>query len=478
MGLYSRNGVATLSIDFIVVGGGIAGLACAIGLRRAGHRVLVLEKSPVIGQAVGGYRLPPNLTKILYRWGLEAELAEISVKSSGVDFWLSNTGEYMGSHEWEEEMFHDLQGDYIAAHYSDLQKLLYKAALSSGAQVRLGSHVVFVDGANRMVTLDSGDVLEADMIIGADGRNGVSKSIVVENLTEPKPKWMLYNMTIPIDSMMEDPELCSFCTPQKLHTTHLWSGNHFAAATFLLGGTREFALQLSIKHDQHDDSQGPLTTTAIKECLGDNCDPRLVKLVEMSSPPTCLPSNEYEELEDWVHEDGRVVLVGDAAHPMPAGANQEIATGVEDAALLARLFSRLYSEDQIPIFLLAFQELRQTRCELMHQRALTNMSMLMLPSGSEKDARDEMFRARRDAGVSVFDESTLWTELVETFWYEPEDAADDWWLQWGVWLQRSIGLDIGGLFMPLGNVHVALERAFVPSTPDSTLHDRLELIAL
>lgn len=35
---------ATLPIEFLIIGGGIAGLACAIALRRVGHRVVVLEK--------------------------------------------------------------------------------------------------------------------------------------------------------------------------------------------------------------------------------------------------------------------------------------------------------------------------------------------------------------------------------------------------------------------------------------------------
>lgn len=40
----------SISISVIIVGGGLAGLATAIGLQRAGHQVIVLEKSPVLGQ--------------------------------------------------------------------------------------------------------------------------------------------------------------------------------------------------------------------------------------------------------------------------------------------------------------------------------------------------------------------------------------------------------------------------------------------
>jgi hypothetical protein len=44
---------------------------------------------------------------------------------------------------------------------------------------------------------------------------------------------------------------------------------------------------------------------------------RLRKLGKLALSPTCLSVDEYSQLEEWVHEDGRVVVIGDAAHPLP-----------------------------------------------------------------------------------------------------------------------------------------------------------------
>jgi 2-polyprenyl-6-methoxyphenol hydroxylase-like FAD-dependent oxidoreductase len=44
---------------------------------------------------------------------------------------------------------------------------------------------------------------------------------------------------------------------------------------------------------------------------------RLRKLGKLALSPTCVSVNEYSPLEEWVHEDGRVVVIGDAAHPLP-----------------------------------------------------------------------------------------------------------------------------------------------------------------
>lgn len=54
--------------------------------------------------------------------------------------------------------------------------------------------------------------------------------------------------------------------------------------------------------------------------------PRLRKLGELVSSATCIQVEEYPLLEDWVHEHGRLVLIGDAAHPLPV---RKLKHGVE-----------------------------------------------------------------------------------------------------------------------------------------------------
>lgn len=96
-----------VKIKFLVVGGGIAGVACAYALRRSGHEVHVVEEADGLGQVrpsaawtllqwrrlliygrcglqkAGGLRSPPNLTKILVKWGLGPELAKRALKCRG-----------------------------------------------------------------------------------------------------------------------------------------------------------------------------------------------------------------------------------------------------------------------------------------------------------------------------------------------------------------------------------------------------------
>ena len=56
--------------DVVVVGGGIGGLANALALTRAGHRIRVLERAPAFAEVGAGLQMAPNATRVLREWGL------------------------------------------------------------------------------------------------------------------------------------------------------------------------------------------------------------------------------------------------------------------------------------------------------------------------------------------------------------------------------------------------------------------------
>ncbi|KAF8423759.1 hypothetical protein L210DRAFT_3355664, partial [Boletus edulis BED1] len=113
------------AIDFLVVGGGLAGLSCALALRRVGHRVVVLEHVFCVfltnlQMSHGGIRLPPNVVKILYKWGLKDALDAISVESRSFEMDKYETGEVLGTHVWDEDIFTATGGAFLLCHVSFL----------------------------------------------------------------------------------------------------------------------------------------------------------------------------------------------------------------------------------------------------------------------------------------------------------------------------------------------------------------------
>jgi salicylate hydroxylase len=157
---------ASLSVDFIVVGAGIAGLASAIALRRVGHRVSVLEKHDSITK-VRFVLVPSSVTVLMFvallkghrrlpyasqsiqdpvSLGIGKGAAEDFVEISGDSFesmsvvWgtfcvleqlanspLVETGELLGEHVWDEELLRESRGEFVFAHvrFSDLGPAYY-----------------------------------------------------------------------------------------------------------------------------------------------------------------------------------------------------------------------------------------------------------------------------------------------------------------------------------------------------------------
>jgi len=152
-----------------------------------------------------------------------------------------------------------------------------------------------------------------------------------------------------------------------------------------------------------------------------------------------------------------MLVIGDAAHKMPPGAVQSACMGIEDAAVLAKLFSHLLNHDQIRSFLYAFQDLRKARCEAARVSEMSNLYFMALPDGEQQRGRDNTFKERSLRGLSPLpDESAgasdLWDGIKDLFNYDAEDEADNWWVEWGILRERAKPIRIE----PSVNIHARM----------------------
>ena len=146
-----------------------------------------------------------------------------------------------------------------------------------------------------------------------------------------------------------------------------------------------------------------------------------------------------------MHEaSGRVVVVGDAAHPFPQGGLQTFGMLIEDAAVLGNLFSRLTHASQIGPLLRAYEGLRLRRTANTQASSRLNQKIFHLPDGPAQEARDADMRAAMDvefrllAGeqldVTLEGSHNQWADRkknAEQFGYDADAAADRWWAEVG-----------------------------------------------
>lgn len=83
-----KDGITTraMVLNIAIVGGGIGGLSAAYALGKAGHRITVFEAAPVLEEVGAGIQLTPNMTRILYQWGIGSQLEGLAVKPTALTF--------------------------------------------------------------------------------------------------------------------------------------------------------------------------------------------------------------------------------------------------------------------------------------------------------------------------------------------------------------------------------------------------------
>jgi menaquinone-9 beta-reductase len=156
--------------EVVVVGGGSSGAAVAIGLARHGRDVLVLERAPAWRWRACGVFTSPVTVRQLARLGLsEADLAAVARRlpamrvetPAGTQFRLTYGDD--GS----------LRAAAVGLDRSTLDPLLLERARAAGAEVREGATVRDVDIDHGRVSLADGAVVEAGVLVGADGLRSV-----------------------------------------------------------------------------------------------------------------------------------------------------------------------------------------------------------------------------------------------------------------------------------------------------------------
>ncbi|KAJ7624838.1 hypothetical protein FB45DRAFT_87460 [Roridomyces roridus] len=455
------NTASESRINFIIVGASVSGLASAIALKQAGHNVLVLEKDRQLGgvgsvpSGSGCAMMPPNACKIFIDWGLEAELHAKSTHNAGMAVYKYDRDMFLGVNRWDPEMLQEARGGYRQIEHRELVRLLYDFAVrpSSGdaapslVTVVFGAEVVELDCNAASVTLRSGQVHKADGIIGADGVNGIIRRALMEeegvtpDEAETLTGMSVYNASIPKAVAYENGLgfVCDFP-----HQT-CWTISGRGLRTFTLGKNEDLALVLWTPDGAGDTPWTSAAQKKLTDVLGPHID-HVHKMAALAGTATCIQIKEHYELESWISESGRVLAIGDAAHPFAPGSMHAYSCSLEDGVFVGTLFSHTRSASRVPQFFRAFQEHRETRCSRIQVGEKDLRELLCLPEGPAREAIETALLASVNAGQENTFEGNLESlldDFREVFSYDASDDAQEWWMSWGRY-GNALGVTNGG----------------------------------
>jgi len=375
-----------VTLRIAIVGGGIGGLAAAAFLQQAGLSATVYEQSRELREIGAGLVVAPNMARLLRRLGVLDQLLKTAVRlETGWEFRRWQDGTVLSAEDLDTRC-EQLYGEHTyTAHRADLLDALGQA-VPDGA-VRLGQRCVTVEvgptkntGPARLTFAD-GEVIHADVVIGADGIHSVVRAAVTET-TETPPT---YSGSCAFRALVPAREAPAFARgPVQV----LWLGPAHHLVHYPVRAGELINLVAFAPAGGYTTESWTATATVaefLKEFEG--WDPRLTALIEAAGVPGRWALLDRQPLRRWSR--GPVTLLGDAAHPMFPFYGQGAAQAIEDAAALARFLSE---ESEDPIAALRRYEAaripRTTRLqEVSHARGHLNH----LPDGPGQRARDQDF---------------------------------------------------------------------------------------
>jgi 6-hydroxynicotinate 3-monooxygenase len=309
-----------------VVGAGLGGLSVAGFLQRLGFPVTVYEQAPSFSRIGAGIILSANATKTLARLGVEGALAETGIRPHCYISRAWDTGETMYEITFDAASEQRFGGPYLNIHRGDLHAVLERVVRPG--TVAFGHGLAALEETTHCLRLvfDNGIAAEADIVIGADG----IRSKVRDHLLGAEPPRFVG--AVAHRAIFPTERLRGF----KIPDCTKWWGRDRHALPYFMTNRRDEIYVIGVAPAASWDSEAtPLPSSRealIDAFAGFHRD--LHRVLEAAEEVTVWPIYDRERDDRW--SGGRIVLLGDACHPMRPYMAAGGAMAVEDAAILSR----------------------------------------------------------------------------------------------------------------------------------------------
>lgn len=327
--------------QLLIAGGGIAGMAAALGAAHAGWDARVFERAAQFSEVGAGVQLGPNVVRRLQAWGLQSALQAVGVQPQRLRAHSAPSGQELASAPLGGSMVQRYGAAYVTIHRADLHQLLLQAVQEcDGVFINGDQPVEEILGMDGAVTIRTRGYpcVEGDALLLADGVWSQLRGAVLGEHSRPRVSGHLaYRALIPMQDVPP---------AWRTHEVNVWLGPRLHAVHYPVRRGEFLNLVVIVEGPAPQDMTGwdhAANAEVLAAALVNSCSALrdLAGCVAASGgqwrlwplsdrPPLTGPQGMAR---------GLVGLIGDAAHPMRPYLAQGAGMAIEDAAELQRALS-------------------------------------------------------------------------------------------------------------------------------------------
>ena len=367
-----------------IVGAGLGGLSAAIAIARSGCEVTVYEQASSLGEVGAGINLTPNVLLAMRELGLEQGLLERAFRPEHHVFRDFKSGRALFRARVKGLYERHFGAPLCNVHRADLHELL-RNALPVGT-VRLNARCVAIEQSDASATITFADSTraEADVVIGADGIRSVVRECLFGADAPRFTGNVAWRFTVPASELppgLVQPDVTNWMGPgghvvhyyvrrgELVNVVAVYESGTWTEESWAAPGSREELLQV------YRGWNGALQTL-------------------FGHAHECFKWGLFDRapLPRWT--EGRVTLMGDAAHAMLPFLGQGAAMAIEDGVALGLMLGAHRTAD-VRKLLAAYETLRRERTARAQTGSRTRATENHLRSPLARLRRNLKFRIRQ-----------------------------------------------------------------------------------
>ena len=346
-----------------IIGAGLGGGAAAVMLQQNGYDVTVYEQAPSFSRLGAGIHLGPNVVRILDRIGIGEELHRTG---SEPESWVSrmwDTSAELFTLPLKSVALERYGARYLTVHRGDFHALLIAAINADSIHYDKNLTGLSQDGDGVALGFADGTSATADIVIGADGLNSMVREAI---LGPEKPAFtgvVGHRAMFPASAMkgglIDD-------------VTKWWTDERHFISYYITSSHDEIYIVTGVPHPEWTSERSwlPCPKDEFRAAF-DGFDAEVQRLIDHCPDDGITKWAFYERKPLPLWSEGRIVLLGDACHPMKPHMGQGAAMAIEDAAMLMRCMEETGLDDYRAAFAL-YEANRKDRASLVQSTSHSN----------------------------------------------------------------------------------------------------------